>query len=601
MRNDSCKWIVANTACLAVLVWVVGCQEPTTSIDQAQVAGYEERMAGESFEPAASLTQIDSRPPVNLVGQIPASDATLDSTVWLHLPDPSAAREVLAKRLEVTRYGEESIRREYEWIYAETVRRIAEIEREKKFRLTLPDALRRALANNYEIKIDGYAPAISTAQIVQAEAAFDLAFFANVNRNNTDRPRLKTTIPASQADTTIVSGGIAKLLATGASVTLTPTMARVDNHRVPAPLIDPTWSQSFVAELRQPLLRNFGIDFNRAQINIRKNERRSNLEAFRARIIDVLVRTEQAYWTLVAARRNVVIGAELLAQAQKTYEQIRARRDYDAYQTLLFRSEATVKQREAEYIDVRNRVRNAEDQLLNLLNDPELAISEGYELIPADNPTTIEVIRDRFFAVETALQRRPEIKQARYSVEIAKLNVGIAKNQALPRIDAIYRMTMNGLGESADQAWDEMTGNNFVDQFVGIELQWSPGERRERAGIRIAALQQSQAVVSYKRILDNVITDCDVALRNIDTNFEQISPTYQGVIAASENLRSLQERQERKSPAELETILSGQTGLAQARQALLSALVQYNQGIVDVERAKGTLLEYNNVHLAEQP
>ena len=48
-------------------------------------------------------------------------------------------------------------------------------------------------------------------------------------------------------------------------------------------------------------------------------------------------------------------------------------------------------------------------------------------------------------------------------------------------------------------------------------------------------------------------------------------------------------------------LLDPETGLAQARQALLSAVVQYNQGIVDVERAKGTLLDYNNVHLAEQP
>ena len=586
---------------MAMAAFLSGCQESTTSIDQAKVERYEERMAGQAFEPAAKLSQIDAPPPADLVGQLPASELSLDAIIWLQLPDPTIAEAAMAKRLEVTRYGEPTIRQEYEDIYRKTLESIKQIARPKQFRLTLVDALRRALANNYEIQVSGYAPAISTAQIVQAEAAFDLAFFSNINRNNTDRPLLRNTIPISQTDTTVVSGGIGKLLATGATISLAPTLTRVDAGLVPDPAINPTWSETFVAELRQPLLRNFGIDFNRAQINIRKNERLSNMEALRARVIDILTRTERAYWTLAAARRNVVIGAELVAQAQKTYEQVFARKDYDAYQTLLFRSESTVKQRESGYIDLKNQVRNAEDQLLNLMNDPELPLSAEYELVPVDNPTTVEVVRDRIYAIETAIERRPEIRQARYQVESAKIALGVAKNQALPQLDVVYRATWNGLGASADEAFDQSTTNDFVDQFVGMELRWNPGERAERAGIRVATLQQSQAVITYKRALDDVITDCRVALRNIETNYEQISPNFEGVIAASENLRSLQERQERKSPEQLDTTLSAQTSLAQTRQSLLSAVLQYNFGIIDVERAKGTLLEYNNVILTEQP
>jgi HAE1 family hydrophobic/amphiphilic exporter-1 len=607
MISNSGVCVVGKFAWMAALLWAAGCQEPSTSIDQAQVSRYEERMAGEAFEPAANLTQIDARSPVNLVGQIPASDATLDATVWLHLPDPSVAQEVLAKRQEVTKYGEDSIRRDYELVYTQTLARIKEIERTDKVRLTLAETLRRALANNYQIKVDGYAPAISTAQIVQAEAAFDAAFFSNqlsgggVSRNNTDRPPLRATISGSQVDTTIVSGGIRKLLATGATITLIQQMSRTDAGLVPDPAINPTWSQSFVAELRQPLLRNFGIDFNRAEINIRKQERLSNVEAFRAAVTDVLVKSEQAYWQLMFARRNVVINAEALAQAELTLHQIEARVGYDAIQADVYEGRGAVKDREAQYIESKNLVRNAEDQLLNLLNDPELPTSEGYEIIPVDNPTTVEVIRDRFQAVETALQSRPEIKQARYSVEIAKLNVGIAKNQALPQIDAIYRMTMNGLGANSDRAWDQMTSNDFTDQFVGIELQWSPGERRERAGIRLAALQQSQAVVRYKQSLDTVITECLAALRDVETNFEQIQTDYELVQAAAESLRTYQERRETMSPPEVNLTLQRQSNLATSRQRLLQDLAEFNQAIVVVERAKGTLLEYNNVHLAEQP
>lgn len=581
------------------LLWS-GCQMPTGGVSTARIDEYQERMTSEEpFQPAPELTNMDRPAPVELSGPAAATQPAIDTTIWLHVPDPEKAEEAYAKRLEITRFSD-SVRREYEEIYKNALKYIRQIERPNKFRLSLSDAIRRALANNYAIKVDGYAPAISAAQVVQAESAFDLAFFANVSRDNSDRPT-PSAILASQTDTTIINGGIRKLLATGAQLSFTQQMTRVDNPGFQFQVLNPSYTQNFVAELRQPLLRNFGIDFNRAQINIRKNERRINEEAFRARVIETLNNVEAAYWTLIGARRDVPISAELLAEAELTYEQVKARADFDAYQTLLFQSEAAVKAREFDFIDVKNRVRNAEDQLLNLLNDPEIPLSTDYEIIPTDDPTTIRVLQDRFHAVETGLEHRPEIRQARLAVDNTRLQLGIAKNQALPQLDAIYRMTLTGLAASPDRSFDQMTGANFVDQFVGIEILWNPGERGERAGIRIAKLQQSQAVLQYKQALDNIITDIRVALRNLDTNYEQLGPSHEAVTSTSENLRSLQERQERKSPAELDVILNAQVSLAQSRRGLLTALVNYNSGIVDVERAKGTLIEYNNVTVAEEP
>ncbi|HPF37027.1 MAG TPA: TolC family protein [Phycisphaerae bacterium] len=525
---------------------------------------------------------------------------TLDTTIWYHLPDPIKAPQVLDKRLAITEFGQDLIRREHEEIYSTTKALIREIDRPDKIRLSLDDCLRRAVTNNYQIKNDAYAPAISTAQIVQAEGAFDPVFFFNANRNNTDRPTPSALQP-SATDTTAYQTGIRKLLTTGATVTLTEAMARVDNPGFTFQTLNPSWTHNFIAELRQPILRNFGADITRSQINIRKHERRINEEQFRGTVTEILSNTEQAYWQLVAARRNVVIAAEILAQAKLTYTQVKAREDFDAYQVLLKQSEANLRGREFQYIDVKNNVRNAEDQLLNLLNDPELPMSADFEIVPVDEPIVTEIIHDRFDAVETALERRPEIIQSRRAVDIARINLGISKNQALPTLDLVYRATVSGLGASSDSAFDQMTTNNFIDQYVGVEFAWSFGERAERAGIRIAAFQQSQAVLSYKQALDNIITDCRVALRNLTVNYEQMGPSHKALLAANENLRSLQERQERKSPAELDAVFNAQARLADSRRALLQSAIDYNIGLVNVERAKGTLLEYNNISLDEAP
>jgi outer membrane protein TolC len=548
------------------------------------------------------LRSYDRGMPAELATVERLEDASIETVIWLHVPDPVVAPQVLDKRLAMSEFGQDLVRSEMERIHRKTKDLIGEISdgRPTKIRLSLDECLRRAVVNNYQIRNDAYAPAISTAQIVTAEAAFDPVFFGAANRNNSDRPT-PTQLVASQTDTTVYNVGIRKLLATGAQVSATEAMSRVDNPGFQFQTINPSWTHSFIAEIRQPLLRNFGIDFNRSQINIRKLEKRINEELFRGTVTQILTDTETAYWQLVFARRNVVISAEILAQAILTYEQVEARGDYDAYQVLLKQSEANLKGQEFQYIDVKNAVRNAEDQLLNLLNDKELPLSMDAEIIPVDEPLVAEIVHDRFDAVETALERRPEIIQAREAVDIARVNLGIAKNQALPTLDVIYRATMTGLGANSDSAFDQMTTNNFIDHFVGVEFAWSFGERGERAGIRIAAFQQSQAVLQYKLALDNIITDCRVALRNLAVNYQQMSPSKQALTAAYENLRSLQERQERKSPAELDAVFNAQSRLADSRRALLQSAVEYNTGLVDVERAKGTLLEYNNVTLSEAP
>ena len=586
---------------IPILIAGLGCQDPQAGLNEIKVQRYVQRMADERpAEITPDLTAVNRPAPVELSRSMSSTEMPLNASFWIHLPDPTMAAQALDKRLAITRFGQDSIRREHVEVYNRTKRYIQEMKRPQQVRLTLSDCLRRALANNYAIKIEGYSPAISTAQVVQAEAAFDVAFFANISRNNTDQPT-PSALLASQTDTTVVGGGISKLLATGATVTVSENMVRIDNPGFQFNLLNPSWIHNLTTELRQPLLRNFGVDFNRSQINISRNQRKINEQAFKAQVIDVLVNTETAYWQLVAARRSVVILAELLSQSEYTYEQMEARAEFDVYPSLVSRSRANVKRQESVFIEIRNQVHNAEDQLLNLMNDPELPLSADYEIIPVDNPTTLEIIRDRFATVEAALKHRPEILQSRHTVENAKIALGIAKNQALPQLDVIYRMTVNGLGASSDQAFDQMTGGNFIDQFVGLEFLWSPGERRERAGIRIAAFQQSQAVLAYKQALDGVITDCRVALRTLDTRFEQLTPSNDAMLSAAETLRSLQERQETKNPQQLDTILNSQIELATRRQNLLQAAIDYNTGIVDVERAKGTLLEYNNVVLTEQP
>jgi len=54
-------------------------------------------------------------------------------------------------------------------------------------------------------------------------------------------------------------------------------------------------------------------------------------------------------------------------------------------------------------------------------------------------------------------------------------------------------------------------------------------------------------------------------------------------------------RAERKDFNSLNSELSARQSLANARRAMLAAIVDYNIATIDLQRARGTLLEYNHV------
>ena len=82
--------------------------------------------------------------------------------------------------------------------------------------------------------------------------------------------------------------------------------------------------------------------------------------------------------------------------------------------------------------------------------------------------------------------------------------------------------------------------------------------------------------------------------------YTQIPPQLGAVLAADGNLRALQARAETVNPNYLETELSAVEQVANTRRTLLQVITDYNTAIVQLEKAKGTLLEYNNVVVTDQ-
>ncbi len=468
-------------------------------------------------------------------------------------------------------------------------------------RLSLAECVQRAIENNYTIRIEAHNPAISATQIVQAEAAFDVEFFLDTTWADLD-PALVPGSVTGQTDTRSIQGGFRKLLATGASASVAVGEQRQWSAAPQLGLVktwNPVWPSDFTVTLAQPLMRNFGLDVNRAQITISRIAYQISMDTFVGRVRDTLLSVEQAYWALAQARRRATIFAESTAQNLITYENMKERLDHDATQVEVSNSESQWKTSYVAYLEFVKIIRDAEDQLKNLLNDPTFKLSDNVEIIPTDTFFVAPIALDQFAEVRTALDRRSEILAARKQIDQTRVNTMVAKNGILPRLDLSFQYQVQGLGNTSDNSFDNLTTNRYVSYTLGASFSYNFGERAARAAWRRARLQESQAVVSLNQVTDGVVQEVNNDIRTLMVRYMQIPPSLESVQAAERNLRALQARTQRIDPSFLQTELSAVVQLSNTRSTLLDVLVGYNVGIVELEKAKGTLLDYNNIVVSD--
>lgn len=475
---------------------------------------------------------------------------------------------------------------------------IDEISRPNSIRLSLEQALHAALKNNYAIEIASFNPAIRTAGIVQAEAAFDALFFTNITKNIVDRPSgsqlLSTDLDFFQLDM-----GIAKRLPLGTQVRATFELRRT-KQAFAFQLINPEYFSTFILEFRQPMLRGFGLDVNRTQITVSQHERDVSQSAFRRQVRDTMINVERAYWQLVQTRRNYVVTARILPEYEQKLSTIRARGEHDTLAIHVSTTEAAHKTVVARLIEEKANLHNAQDALITLMNRDDLNLVDEVELIPSDFPPLTKIVIDRLAEVQTALHRHPDITEQQHRVAIAKTLVGQSINDELPQLDVTFRTTHDGLSGTADRAFDELTRRKFIEYFIGINYEIPVGNRARRAARRTRELEHAQQTVVLQQMFDKVILDVNISVRVLDALYDELIPLYESTEARQREVSARIARQETWNAEVLINELNSYEAFEGVRIRLLDRMLSYQRAILDLEKSKGTMLDYNNVVLDDE-
>ena len=483
-------------------------------------------------------------------------------------------------------------------------------------RLPIREIMQRAAANSAEVRVAGYDPAVAATRVVENEAHYDPVFFTNLRFDKQfDRtpgtvipdptnPTRTITINIENNNVYTAESGVKQNLPTGGQVQVSYQTQQSDYF--PARYIrNNYWDNELKLQLTQPLLREFGYGVNWARITIGRNDQRISMLDFRKALEDNTNELEKDYWTLYQAQKDVEIQRQLLEQTRDLANLLWQQYIIGGKATHVEASQglAAVYQREATLARSVAHVQDISDDIKRRMNDPEFPIA-GAEILAADDPVTEPVDFDLKDQLETAMLNRLELGQQQLRVSSAETAQQVAVNGLYPKLDVVTSVSLQGLSGNFADALADQFGSAHLIYSIGLQLEIPLGNREARAILRRAQLQRMQAAESYRNLVATIEADVTTAVREVKTTREELYSSRESRIREEDVLTGLNQRQASGvvplDPTFVQLKLDQQQRLADSLRQETTAVANYNIAIARLEKAKGTILRYNNILMEEE-
>jgi outer membrane protein TolC len=227
---------------------------------------------------------------------------------------------------------------------------------------------------------------------------------------------------------------------------------------------------------------------------------------------------------------------------------------------------------------------------LNLIDD--------LEIVPMTAPNTGAPELDQSELLKLALRNNPEIFRAELEVEVAEINVKVAKRQKMPRLDMFASTELKGLSDAQREAHDMVFDRDFIDYTVGVTLEYPLGNREKKAEFRLRKLKHSKARSNLQNVSDKVATLVKGRMRFAETAHKEIQVQKDAFNAARIHLQSLEDievAREKLTPEFLLAKIQAQASLADAQRAEVRAIVNYNIALTRLAQAIGKVLDMRSV------
>jgi outer membrane protein TolC len=466
--------------------------------------------------------------------------------------------------------------------------------------LTLEEAIVRTLADSLDIRVAGFDPAIAREDLIKAAAAFDAVAFGGAEVVKNDGQTFNANF-LNPRKTYQYRAGVKQKVLTGATWQVAWNLTRSLN-RTTFPVRDiQSYDHQIIGQVVQPLLRDAGIQFNYSQIKLADLNEQNSRAAFRQRVEETVNQAINTYINLIQVRVDLQIQRDLLDSTVLTLQRVKARSELDATAVQIKQVEAAVESRRATLIRAGKSILDVQDNLVRLLNDAQLNLLTDYEIIPVSPPIITQVEINLTDKIITALAHNPRLDQARIAIQAAIVQVSVAKNQTLPRLDLTASTTLGGFATHEHTAWDTLGTGDFVGYSLGLAAEYPIGNRSAMAEWAKQKFNRLKAITVMQNTADDVTQAVNDRVRQVRTNYQEMLAQRASVDAAKIQLQALDDTEKirgRLTPEFLQVKLQAQETVANSQRLELLAIVQYNQALTDLDRVTGTILDTQRVKIA---
>ncbi|HWL14441.1 MAG TPA: TolC family protein [Opitutus sp.] len=463
--------------------------------------------------------------------------------------------------------------------------------------LSLDDAIRLALENNPQIKVEAYGRSIARADLLTALGRFDPALTFRRSYAEDGTPVSANPLVGQLIKSDDYSLALEGTTPWGLNYSLGGQAANV---RYPFTGYADNYATFGGLTVTQPLLRGFGFGPNLLGVRIAKADRAIADWLFRQTAINTATNVIIAYSDVAYAQqflriahRSRELAAGLLAENEKRFR-IGSMSESDVTQ-----ARARTATRDEAILYAEQALRDSINRLRQLIGETQFPVNPENLIVdppqaPADG--AIHPAED----LKLAYENRPDYQAARLGVVKRRANDASARNQLLPQIDFVGSYGYSGLDREFSVArrmvrdYDNRSYSAGV--VVSIPLTFAEGRGRARS----ARLQLRQAEADIERIEQDIAVSIASAAGQIETTRRRVAANRAAYELAKEALDNELKRL-RAGTSSTFFVLNLQGELAGVENSLYAALADERRAHALYDREVGRTLAVHHIALEAAP
>jgi outer membrane protein TolC len=323
-------------------------------------------------------------------------------------------------------------------------------------------------------------------------------------------------------------------------------------------------------QVAQPLSQLYQI-----HLAVREQELSTDLatQQYRGQRQSIVSSVKQAYYSTLQTESALEATQSLVKQYEETD---RVATDYLRQESVLksdsLEAKAKLAQSRYQVVQLRDTLETQKEQLNELLAR-DLDTPFRTEQVPPITPTEMDLKTAR----RTALQQRPEVKEAEIDTQRAEYDRKLSRAKYIPDVGAAIHYL-------------DPINTAFLPQNIlsaGLELKWDPfdwGGRRDEVKQKDVSIQQSHYQLQETQA--QVMLDVDNTFRKLQESRALLDVSQAGRDAANEKLREISD-QFKQSSVLMRDLLQQQAAAANAEHEYEQSLLSFWNAKAAFEKALG--------------